>query len=592
MKQTTNEKIASLRHSMKTRGISAYVIPSADPHLSEYFSAHWAARAYFSGFTGSAGTLVVTDKMSGLWTDGRYYLQASMQLADSEITLFRAADPDCPKIFDYLSQSLPSGSTVALDGMLFSENALTEARSTLTKKDIRLCLDSSVVEENWPDRPAECFTEIFELDESHSGCSRPEKLIQLRSRLKEKGADATVIAGLDSIAWLLNLRASDISKSPVFISFLYISLDAACLFTELSRLPENIAEKLKTDGIELRPYTALSAYISEISILQKLLCDPDTLNAAIFSTIRSNSLLDIIPGNDPVIDMKAIKNPCELRCQQEAYLRDGCALAEFFAELFENLENGETPTEYELTKKLSAYRLAQPGCTGDSFGAIIAYRQNAAIVHYSPSQNNSAVIHPEHMLLVDSGGQYLNGTTDTTRTVALGPISDEEKRDFTLVLKGHIALAEAVFPEGTTGRNLDPICRVQLWKYGLNYRHGTGHGVGFMLNVHEGPHNFSGNVPLREGMVITIEPGFYHDGSHGIRTENVYYVTKAFSGEYGHFLRFENFTLFPIDTNCVDFALLSTDEKTWLQNYNRTVLEQLSPLVSHRAEQWLRRFVF
>ena len=289
--------------------------------------------------------------------------------------------------------------------------------------------------------------------------------------------------------------------------------------------------------------------------------------------------------------MKAVKNECELRRQHEAYLKDGCALAEFFSELDERLAAGETPTEYDLVAPLAQYRLAQSGSLGDSFNAIIAYRANAAVVHYSPESEGSAEVRPEGMLLVDSGGQYLDGTTDTTRTVALGPLIDEEKRGYTLVLKAHIALASAVFPEGTTGRALDTLARENLWKHGLNYRHGTGHGVGFLLNVHEGPHSFSSDLPLKEGMVITVEPGYYEAGRYGVRIENVYHVVEAYRTEYGRFLRFECFTVFPIDPACVEPSLLTPEESDWLKRYNRSSAERLIPLVGGRAAAWLKKYL-
>ena len=587
---TVNEKLGALRVSMKNRGIDGYVIPSADPHLSEYFSSHWAARAYFSGFTGSAGTLVVTENETALWTDGRYYLQASMQLEGSEIRLMRASEPDCPKVFEYLRDNLPSGGVAALDGMLFSENALTGARKTLAQNDISLRLDGSVIYENWPDRPEEVFTEAFELDESYTGCARSRKLAALREKLAAEGADSIVVASLDSIAWLLNIRANDVHNTPVVAAFLYLNGERAVLFTDSSRIPQELLGRLAADGVSVMGYHDLAGFLGDIGGSERLLCDPDTLNGRIFDAARSNGKLEIISAADPIIAMKAIKNECELRHQHEAYLKDGCALAEFFAELDERLANGETPTESELGATLAAYRRAQSGCLGDSFDAIIAYAKNAAIVHYSPSETGSARLLPEHMLLVDSGGQYLDGTTDTTRTVALGPLTDEERRDFTLVLKAHIALSTAVFPDGTTGRSLDTLSRINLWKHGMNYRHGTGHGVGYLLGVHEGPHNFTGDLPLREGAVITIEPGYYKDGIHGIRIENVSHVVEAFRTEYGRFLRLENFTVFPMDTTCVDFSLLTQEERGWLKSYNNDVIAKLSPLVSDRAKKWLARY--
>jgi len=588
---TVDQKLGALRASLASRGLDAFVIPSADPHHSEYFSPHWAARAYFSGFTGSAGTLVVTMSESGLWTDGRYFLQAERQLAGSEIRLFRDREPDCPKLFDWLRDSLPSGSRVGLDGMLFSEKELEDARGTLAEKGVTLVLDGSVVDENWPDRPAEVFTEAFELDESVTGCPRSKKLAALREKLGENGADSAVIASLDSIAWLLDLRAADVHDNPVLAAFLYVAADGAVLFTEASRIPADVAAHLAADGVSILGYRGLPAFLEGLSAPSRVLCDPRLLSGSLFEAVRRNSALTPVCADDPVAAMKAVKNECELRRQHEAYLKDGCALAEFFSELDERLAAGETPTEYDLVAPLAQYRLEQSGSLGDSFNAIIAYRANAAVVHYSPESEGSAEVRPEGMLLVDSGGQYLDGTTDTTRTVALGPLTDEEKCGYTLVLKAHIALASAVFPEGTTGRALDTLARENLWKHGLNYRHGTGHGVGFLLNVHEGPHSFSVDLPLKEGMVITVEPGYYEAGRYGVRIENVYHVVEACRTEYGRFLRFECFTVFPIDPACVEPSLLTPEESDWLKRYNRSSAERLIPLVSGRAAAWLKKYL-
>ena len=591
---TVNERIAWVRRRMEENGIDACIIPSADPHMSEYVSDHWKTRAYISGFSGSAGTVVITREMSGLWTDGRYYVQAAKEIAGSEVTLFRAADQGCPTPSAYLAEQLPEGAVVGVNGRLFSAGAVEKMRGEFSKKGIVLELRADYANELWETvektRPAEVFTEAFLLDVQYAGRSAAEKLAELRENLEKAGADAIAVSKLDNIAWLFNIRSDDIENNPVVISYAFISAEEALLFTENSRVPEAVRSGLEKEGVSLRPYEEIYSYLEKLDGQLRVLCDKQELNGELLSCIEENEALTAVPGEDPIPLMKACKNETENRNTHNAYLKDGCALAEFYGWLYEELAQGTALTEYDCVEKLAEFRRAQPLNRGDSFGAIIAYRENAAMMHYAPKPGASKKLDKSHFLLIDSGGQYLDGTTDITRTFALGEVNETERFDFTLTLKGSIALLEAVFKYGTSGKQLDALCREYFWREGLDYRCGTGHGVGFMLNVHEGPQGFGSDVKLEEGMVLTVEPGVYREGEHGIRTENVVEVVKGDDTEYGQMMRFCMFTLVPIDTNCLDVSMLTDHEIAWLNAYHERVWEKVSPLVSERAKNWLYRY--
>lgn len=586
---TVNEKLGLLRQKMSQAGIAACIIPSADPHMSEYFSDHWKTRAFLSGFSGSAGTVAVTMDESGLWTDGRYYTQAAGELEGSEIRLFRASDRGCPTYYNYLADHLPKGSVIGLNGMLFPADLLEKMGKIFEKKGITVNLAVDFANEIWENRPPEHYTEIYCLDECYTGRPAKEKLAALREELKKAEADALVISKLDCIAWLFNIRSSDIFCNPVVIAYAYVDETRAVLFTERSRMPENAAENLKENGVTIQGYDEILSFIQGLAQKSRVLCDKQELNGALYRQVMDNPNLTMVKATNPVFLMKSRKNPTENRCTYNAYLKDGCALAEFYAWLEDAMDRGETLREYDLTLKLSSLRAAQPLNRGDSFPAIVAYRENAAMMHYAPKEEGSKLLEKSHLLLIDSGAQYLDGTTDITRTIALGPVTDEEKRDFTNSLKGAIRLMQAVFLEGTSGKQLDILCREPLWRLGLNYRCGTGHGVGFHLNVHEGPQGFNGDVKLEPGMVLTVEPGVYTEGSHGIRTENVVEVVMGDKTEYGQFLRFENFTRVPIDTACIEPSLLDQEEVDWLNQYHALVYKEVAPLVSDRARQWLEK---
>lgn len=589
---TVNERIAYIRRKMEADSIDALIIPSADPHMSEYVSDHWKTRAFVSGFSGSAGTFVITREMSGLWTDGRYYVQAAKELSGSEATLFRAADADCPKPVQYLADKLPEGSVVGLNGRLFSAAELKKMRADFSEKGIEIDIAADYANELWEKegRPAELFTPAYALDAVYTGQTAAEKLAALREKLAGLHADAIVLSKLDNIAWLFNIRANDVENNPVVIAYAYVTPDEALLFTEQSRIPAELAASLKKEGISLRGYEEIYDFLAATDKTARVLCDEKELNSALWDTVEQNESLTAVPGEDPIFLMKACKNPTENANTQNAYRKDGCALAEFYGWLYEELAKGTELTEYGCAEKLAEFRHAQPLNRGDSFGAIVAYRENAAMMHYAPKPDCSAKLEPRSFLLIDSGGQYLDGTTDITRTFALGPINDTERHDFTLALKGSIALMEATFKYGQSGSQLDVLCREYFWREGLDYRCGTGHGVGFMLNVHEGPQGFGSPVKLEEGMVLTVEPGVYREGEHGIRTENVVHVVKGEMTEYGQMMKFENFTLVPIDRNCLDLTIMTDYEIDWLNRYHEKVWTEISPLVSDRARNWLKAY--
>ena len=586
---TVNEKIAKVRQLMAENRIDACVIPGADPHLSEYFSHHWGTVTYISGFTGEAATVAITKDVAGLWTDGRFYTQANIELAGSEVQLFRAAEPDCPSIPQYLADTLPEGSVVGLNGTLFSAAAVKKMQETYSAKGITLNTHVDYANDIWEERPAEELTEVYDLPVKYSGKSAADKLAELRAELKKNGADSLIVSRLDNVAWLLNIRADDVLNNPVVISYAFVTPDSATLYVDSSRVPASVAEILKANGVELKAYDAIFSDLASLTQPQTVICDESEANFNLYEAAAGNENLTVINKTSPIPLMKALKNDVETENTFTAYLYDGCAEAEFYGWLEEEMEKGTELTEWDLSEKIHEFRLQQPDSKGDSFTAIIGYKENAAMMHYAPTPDNSKKLEKEGLLLNDSGGQYLHGTTDTTRTIALGSITDEERRDFTLVLKSVIDLSCAHWMEGTTGKELDILSRNNLWQLGINYRCGTGHGVGYLLNVHEGPQSFKSLIPLQEGMVLTIEPGVYTEGSHGVRTENTVVVRKGEKTEYGQFYHFETFTVVPIDSTCLDLSLLDDKHINWLNDYHKHVYETVAPHVSPRAKAWLEK---
>jgi Xaa-Pro aminopeptidase len=587
---SVNEKLAALRGKMKENGVQACIIPSSDPHMSEYLPEHWQARSYFSGFNGSAGTLVVTETESGLWTDGRYFIQAEHQLEGSEIVLYRIAVKDVPTYLEFLDQKLKDGETVGFDGKLISAGSVKEMDRAFADKKLNLKAVDLICD-IWPGRTEIPDSKVFVHDVKYAGYTCKEKLEQVRAQLKKQKADGEIFTKLDCVAWLMNIRADDILYNPLAVSYAIVYSDSAFLFINTKRvLPETLAY-LEENGVTVKEYEEMDEALKSIHVQKKILVDMLSINFDLYSILKQNSFVKIKEGSDTVIGLKGVKNETEIRNIKQAHVVDGCALVEFCVAFEDKMEKGETVTECTVCDMLKECRAKQPHNMGESFGTIAAYGANAAMMHYSPKPDTCSTLKKKGFLLIDSGGQYLEGTTDITRTFVLGPLSREEQEHYTYVLKAHITLATAVFLEGCTGGNIDILSREQVWKHGIDYRCGTGHGVGMFSGVHEGPQNMriSNNVAFKKGMTITNEPGIYEEGSHGIRTENIMLVTDFVNNEYGQFLKFEPVTYFPIDTAGILTALMTNEEIEWLDNYHKLVYEKLSPSLSGRELDWLKK---
>lgn len=587
MNSTINNRIAALRAHIAQEQIQAFIIPSTDPHLSEYVAPHWQSREWISGFTGSAGTVVVTAKDAGLWTDSRYFLQAARQLEGTCITLYKEMLPETPNIPEFLSAHLQEGDCVGIDGKMFSAEEVEHLQKELKKSGIRIKSIADPMQLLWTDRPAMPLAPAFVYDTKYAGMSFTEKLSAVRQAMEAAGADSLLLSALDEIAWLLNIRGNDVHCNPVVVSYLLIEKDKVNYFVQPQKVTPELAEYFSANGISVHPYEEIGDYLNSFNA-HSILMNPAKTNYAIYSAIRPGCL--IINGASPVALLKAIRNKQEIAGIHAAMQRDGVALVKFLKWLDEAVPAGKE-TEISVDKKLHTFRAAQPLYMGESFDTIAGYKEHGAIVHYEATPETDVTLKPEGFLLLDSGAQYLDGTTDITRTIALGPLTEEEKTDYTLILKGHIALAMAVFPEGTRGAQLDVLARMPIWKERMNYLHGTGHGVGHFLNVHEGPQSIRMNenpVALQPGMVTSNEPGVYKAGSHGIRTENLVLTVPAGEGMFGKYLKFETLTLCPICRKGIIKELLTAEEIGWLNDYHRTVYEKLSPNLNNDEREWLK----
>ncbi len=583
---TVNEKIAVLRGEMAKANVDALVIPTSDPHMSEYIPEAWKARKEFSGFTGSAGTLVVTTEESGLWTDGRYFIQAETQLSGSEIKLFRMREKGVPTVEEYLADT-QAGKTVAVDGTIYPAASGLLLQEKLEKVGASL-VSEDLVMPVWENRPELPHTPAYVLNVKYAGLSPKEKLQQVREKLAEKNADAQLYSTLDCANWLSNVRASDIAYNPFATSYVLVLKDEARLYLDEDRLSAEDIAYLKETFI-LRPYNAITEDLSDDLGGAKMLVNKAGISYDNLLRLMKNDTVSIIYGTDVVTALKGVKNPTELKNIREAHVWDGVALANFWVKLQKRMDAGEAVSEYDVCLMLAEERAKMPENKGESFDTIAGYGPNAAMMHYGPTAEKSDMLQKKGFLLIDSGGQYLTGTTDVTRTFVMGPISEEEKTDFTRVLKSHIQLAMAVFPEGTKDGMLDCLARQQVWKYGLDYRCGTGHGVGFFGGVHEGPQNFSqrSSGVLKEGMTITNEPGLYLEGKYGIRTENLLEVVFWKETEYGRFLKMEPLTLFPIDRKAIDVDMMTREELDYLNDYHQKVYKALAPHVEPETLPWL-----
>ena len=586
--QTTNEKIALLRAAMKAAGANACLIPSSDPHISEYLPAHWSARRYFSGFTGSVGNLVVTETASALWVDGRYFVQAAHQLEGSEIVLQKMGVEGVPTLMEYLTDALGEGQVLAVDGMVTATSTMKELQKALAKKGAAV-KSVDLVEGNWPDRPAVPASQAFLLDEAYAGRSAAEKLADLRAELAKKDAGAMVVCRLDSVAWLLNLRAADLDCTPFALAYCFVTPDDAILFINTARLPAEAVEALSRQGVRVTDYDHLLGALTGYHHDQTVLVDEAGTNWAVYSALAENPVFTLKAGEDPIQALKGVKNPVEIENLKNAHVKDGVAMVKFQMWLEEKMAAGEAVTEVDVDEKLMALRGEQALNIGVSFDTIAAYGANAAMMHYHATPAGCTTLAPKGFLLVDCGGQYLDGTTDITRTYALGELTDNERTYYTYVLKSHIDMAKLQFLNTCTGGNLDVIARAPVWAHGIDYRCGTGHGVGFVGGVHEGPHNLriTNQVKFMPGMIVTDEPGIYEEGEVGIRIENELLCCERVKNQYGQFLGFEPVTYCPIDLTPVRPELLDAEEKEWLNAFHQMVREKLTPHLNAAEAAWL-----
>lgn len=580
-----DSRIRRLRDLMVSAGIDATIVPQSDPHQSEYIADHWQLRRYLSGFTGSAGSLVVTADEALLWTDSRYFIQAAAQLEGTGIRLIKAL-PENPTIDRYLADTLKPGMTVGIDGLLFSHKYATSLAATLAANHINLDMRFDPADALWSDRPALPQNPVTPYPESFAGESAASKLQWLRDRLTQSNADSILISALDEIAWLLNIRSCDIECNPVAIAYFYMPrTGSATLFVDEAKIPDETADYLASLGVRTAPYASVLD-LASTATEPVIMVDTATTSALLMSAIGSRAL----PHPSPIPLRKAIKNEVEAEGFRNALLRDSIALVKAHRELEQRFASGEQLDEMSVCEIWHRHRSEQKHFFDESFGTIAGYGANGAIVHYTPNPDEAATLGGDSLLLIDSGAQYLDGTTDITRTISLGIPTPEQRHHFTLVLKGNINLARAIFPTGTRGSQLDILAHEPLWREGLTYLHGTGHGVGHFLGVHEGPHQIRMNdipTPLQAGMTVTDEPGLYLEGQYGIRCENMLLIVPAMSTPMGEFLKFETLTLFPFDRKLINPDDLDDAELRWLNDYHARVNAALSPHLDEQERAWL-----
>ena len=589
------QRIENIRDLMKEKNIYAYIVPSSDYHQSEYVGDYFKSREFMSGFTGSAGTLIISMDEAGLWTDGRYFIQAENELKDSGIKLFKMGEEGVPTIEEYLLEKLPKNSTLGFDGRVMSVKEGQSLANKLAFKGINIEYKYDLVNDIWEDRCSLPTEKAFLLGTEYSGESFSDKLYRIRAVMKEKKATTHILASLDDIAWLFNIRGRDVKSNPVVLSYAVITIDSVYLFIDKNKIGKDIRAELSKENVQIKGYEEVYEFIKNIDENEVVLIDTSKVNYAIYNNIPSN--VQKIEERNPSILFKSIKNEIELKNIRNSHIKDGVAFTKFMYWLKNNIGKIEI-TEISATQKLEEFRREQDKFIEPSFSTIAAYKDHAAMMHYSATEESNYKLEPRDLFLVDSGGQYFDGTTDITRTIALGPIPENVRKDFTNVVRGMIRLSKAKFLYGCRGYNLDILARGPLWEEGIDYKCGTGHGIGFVLNVHEGPNGFRWKVRediddtciLEEGMVTTNEPGVYVENSHGIRIENEIVVRKAEKNKYGQFMDFEVITFAPIDLDAIDESLILKDEKVYLNNYHKQVYDKISPYLNEEEKQWLKTY--
>ena len=589
-----SERLAALRRGMEQESIDIYIVPSDDFHQSEYVGEYFKARQFVTGFTGSAGTAVITKNMAGLWTDGRYFIQAEKELAGSGITLFKSGEPGIDTIEQFLEKKLPPKGVIGFDGRTVGVNTGKRYAQIAAEKEGSVSYQSDLVGRIWKDRPELPMGKAFLLDEKYSGESTASKLQRVREEMRKVSADIHLLSSLDDIAWLLNIRGNDIAYCPLALAYLMVYEDYAELYADERKFPEDVRNELKKNRIFMKPYNDIYAAVKSINPSSVILLDPNRVNYTLYQSIPKE--VDITEQENPEVLMKCIKNDIEIENTKKAHLKDAVAHTKFMFWLKHAAGSDETVTEISASDKLESFRAKQEGYLGASFAPISAFGEHGAIVHYSATPESSASLHKGGMLLTDTGGHYWEGSTDITRTVAIGEISQREKEDFTLAARAMLRLMNTVFLHGCSGANLDCIAREVFWKERVNFNHGTGHGVGYLLNVHEAPINFrwkEGSAPaqvLERNMIITDEPGIYIEGFHGVRLENELLVCEDAANEYGQFMHFEPLTFVPIDLDALLPERMTEEERDMLNNYHRSVYEKVSPYLDKEEREWLKQY--
>ena len=561
MSKSTLPRLKALREEMGKAGITAFIIPGTDA--------------------------VVTTNQAGLWTDSRYFLQAAQQLEGSGFELFKEGLPDTPTIEQWLLKTLPQGATVAIDGTLFGASQAAKMKQNFESHGLHFVSEFTPFDTIWEGRPSIPKNEVFIHEEKYSGESVADKMNRIMEQVHQAGAEALLLAALDEIAWAFNIRGNDVECNPVVVCYAYIDDDRRILFIDQDKIGDTVCQYLKKNAVEIMPYDSIFDFVGSLPVEKKVFVDTNKINYTLLNKLNATS----VSGQSPIALLKSIKNETQLAGTREAMIRDGVALVRFFRWLEQNIDSGKV-TEITVAEKLREFRSQQNLYVGESFATIAGFNEHGAIVHYTATPESNATITRRGFLLIDSGAQYLDGTTDITRTISLGNLSPRQKRDFTLVMKGHIALATCHFPQGTRGSQLDALARHFLWDDHLNYLHGTGHGVGHFLNVHEGPQNIrleENPTPLMPGMITSNEPGLYRTGEYGIRCENLILTVPDYQNEFGMFYRFETLTLFPFDTEALDLSIMTEKEIEWLNNYHEMVYDRLSPMLNEEEQQWLHR---